>query len=145
MDTGLPYHGTMTFDSADIAWLESSGNLFNTVVHEMGHVLGIGTLWAMKSLITGSGTANPVFTGPLATAEYNRIFGTSAVGVPVESSGGSGTAGAHWRESVFGNEAMTGWLDTGIRNPISRITVAALADQGYTVDLNAADNFVPPS
>jgi parallel beta-helix repeat protein len=145
LDTWLPYHATMTFDSADIAWLESSGNLLKTVVHEMGHALGVGTLWLMKNLVSGAGTANPIYTGPRATAEYNRIFGTSAIGVPVESSGGSGTADVHWRDSVFGNEVMTGWLDMDITNPISRITVASLADEGYTVDLNAADNYVPPS
>jgi hypothetical protein len=29
--------------------------------------------------------------------------------VPVENSGGSGTRDAHWRESEFGNEVMTGY------------------------------------
>src|SRR5262249_58958527 len=38
----LPYHGTMTFDSADLASLEANGELFDVVLHEMGHVLGIG-------------------------------------------------------------------------------------------------------
>src|SRR4029079_16595748 len=93
-DTALPYHGTMSFDSADIASLEANGDLFNVVLHEMGHVLGIGTLWGMKGLLSGSGTTSPVFTGSQATAAYNAIFGTSATAVPVENSGGSGTAEA---------------------------------------------------
>ena len=38
--TYWPVHGTMQFDSYDLAWLESSGGLYYTVLHEMGHVLG---------------------------------------------------------------------------------------------------------
>ena len=79
-----------------------------------------------------------------ATAEYNAIFHTSATSVPVENTGGSGTADAHWRESVFGNELMTGWLNSGITNPLSRITVASMADLGYQVNMNAADSYTPP-
>jgi hypothetical protein len=61
----------------------------------------------------------------------------------VENTGGSGTANVHWRESVFGNELMTGWL-SGSTQPLSRITVGSLADIGYQVDMNAADQYTPP-
>jgi hypothetical protein len=140
----LPYHGEMTFDSADLAWLESSGQLLDVVIHEMGHVIGVGTLWQFKFMVAGGGTSNPIFTGARATAEYNRIFGTSAVGVPVENTGGGGTADMHWRDSVFGAEMMTGYLNTGSANPISRVTVASFADLGYAVNMDAADNYTPP-
>jgi hypothetical protein len=133
----LPYYGTMQFDSADLAWMEASGTLYYTVLHEMGHVLGIGTLWELRGLLWGAGTTNPRFIGPYATATYNAIYGTSAFGVPVESTGGSGTRDSHWRESLFGNEVMTGWVDDG-HNPISRITIASLRDLGYHVNMNAA-------
>ena len=36
--------------------------------------------------------------------------------------------------SVFGNELMTGFLNAG-RNPLSRLTIAALQDMGYEVRL----------
>jgi len=136
--TLLPYHGTMEFDSADMAWMESSGTLYYTVLHEMGHVLGFGTLWEARGLLWGAGTANPRFIGPNATATYNAIYGTSAIGVPVEAGGGEGTRDSHWRESVFANEVMTGWVDSGF-NPISRVTVASLRDLGYQVNMSAAD------
>lgn len=138
----LPVHGTMRFDTADLAMLESSGGLFYTVFHEMGHVLGIGTLWSYKGLLTGAGTSDPRFIGPKATAEYNAIFGVNESGVPVENTGGSGTRDAHWRESAFGREVMTGYLNAGV-NPASRVTVASLADLGYAVNLDAADLYVP--
>jgi hypothetical protein len=139
----LPYHGVMEFDSADLSALQSSGGLVYTVLHEMGHILGIGTLWTSKGLLSGASTSNPIFTGPQATAAYNALFGTSATGVPVENSGGSGTRNAHWRETRFGNELMTGYLNTG-SNPLSRVTVGSLADLGYTVDLSRADPYNPP-
>lgn len=140
----LPVHGTMRFDTADLAMLESSGGLFHTIFHEMGHVLGIGTLWSYKGLLAGSGTADPRFTGPKATAEYNALFGRAEGSVPVENTGGSGTREGHWRESVFDTEVMTGWLDAG-SNPASRVTLASLADMGYVVNMTAADFFAPPA
>ena len=45
--------------------------------------------------------------------------------------GGAGTADSHWRESVLSNELMTGFLDAGVANPITRLTVAQFADLGY--------------
>jgi hypothetical protein len=35
---------------------------------------------------------------------------------------------------------MTGWLNPG-SNPLSELTVESLWDMGYSVDLDAADNF----
>jgi hypothetical protein len=141
--SSLPITGIMEFDSADLANLEASGQLFNVIVHEMGHVLGIGTIWRNRGVISGAGTANPVFTGANAVAAYNQIFGTSATSVPVENTGGAGTRDGHWRESVFQNELMTGFLNSGT-NPLSRITVGSLADIGYQVDLNSGDPYSPP-
>src|SRR4029078_2809360 len=85
----LPYHGTMQFDSADLASMLSNGTLLSVIEHEMGHVLGIGTVWGDKGLLVGAGTTNPIFVGAQATAAYNSIFGTNVSGVPVENTGGS--------------------------------------------------------
>lgn len=141
--TRLPYHGSMEFDSADLASMEADGSLLAVITHEIGHVLGIGTLWQSKGLLVGAGTSNPLFTGTQAVAAYNAIFGTNAVGVPVENSGGSGTRDSHWRESTFNNEIMTGYINSG-SNPLSRVTVASLADLGYTVNIAAADPYSRP-
>ncbi len=138
--TFLPFHGVMHFDSADMASMEASGQLFAVVVHEMGHVLGFGTIWRHLGLLSGFGGSNPAFTGAQATAEYNARFGTTASGVPVEAGGGAGTAYGHWRESVFGSELMTGWINRG-STPLSRVTAASMADMGYVVDMSAADPF----
>ena len=60
--------------------------------------------------------------------------------VPVENMGGVGTADGHWRESVFGSELMTGFIGAG-QSPLSIVTLASLADQGYGVDLATADPY----
>jgi hypothetical protein len=140
----LPYHGIMEFDSADVASMTSNGTLLSVILHEMGHVLGVGTIWDLKGLLTGEGTSNPRFTGAQAVAAYNSIFGTTATSVPVENTGGGGTRDSHWRESMFRTEIMTGWIGPGTNMPISRITVGSLADLGYTVNMATADAYVPP-
>jgi hypothetical protein len=139
----LPIRGTMSFDTADLAQLEANGGLFNVIVHEMGHVLGVGTLWQRLGLLQGAGTSNPTFLGRNASQEFRTLMGGITRGVPVENTGGPGTAGGHWRETVFGHELMTGFLDPGI-NPISRMTIASLQDMGYVVNPDAADRYSLP-
>ncbi|MFP6765405.1 MAG: leishmanolysin-related zinc metalloendopeptidase, partial [Planctomycetaceae bacterium] len=142
--SALPSRGIMEFDGADLDELESSGDLLNVILHEMGHVIGIGTIWGNLGLTQNAGDEIH-FTGSQAIAEYQSIFNTSDNFVPVETDGGPGTAGGHWDEETFANELMTGFLDGGVTNPISRITVGALADMGYQVNLNAADPYSPPA
>lgn len=136
----IPYYGVIWMDQSDVARLDQDGRLFSVALHEMGHTLGFGTIWEFKGLVSGAGTANPLFTGSQATAEYNARFGRNDAGVPLETGGGPGTAEGHWRQSVFGGELMVGWLGLGPR-PLSRITVASFADLGYVVDFTAADPF----
>lgn len=143
-DSGLPYLGRMEFDTADLDRLEDDGSLVDVILHEMGHVLGFGALWDDLGLLDLSNPADPRFTGALATAEYNALFGVNESSVPVESEGGAGTALSHWGDDLFGNELMTGFIDRGI-NPLSRISIASLADIGYTVNMDAADLYTVPA
>ncbi|HYO25409.1 MAG TPA: SdrD B-like domain-containing protein, partial [Lacipirellulaceae bacterium] len=142
----LPISGEMQFDIDDVEELIEEGQFDEVILHEMGHVLGIGTIWDLLDLLEGDGTPNPSFTGTRATAEYNAIFGANAAGVPVEGNqGGSGTLYAHWDEEALDNELMTGFLNPNQFNPLSRITAASMADLGYQVYLNAADSYSEPS
>src|SRR5439155_22547292 len=79
----LPYHGSMQLDPADLASMQANGTLLGVIEHEMGHVLGIGTLWQTKGLLVGGGTSDPRFVGAQAVAQYDAIFNTTATGVPV--------------------------------------------------------------
>lgn len=143
--SSLPFFGIMEFDSADVGRMVSQGTFTDVILHEMGHVLGLGTLWDFKDLVQGLGTSNPIYTGANAVKEYQTLSGTTATSVPVENTGGGGTAGGHWRESVFNTEIMTGYAEApGVPMPISRMTVGALKDLGYTVDYGAADPYSLP-
>jgi hypothetical protein len=144
----LPVIGMMQFDVADLNALEASGRLSAVILHEMGHVLGIGTLWSLMGLLQNSSTAaaplDTYFSGAGAIAGFNAIGGNTYTGgqkVPVENTGGAGTMNGHWRESVLQNELMTGFLNSNVANPLSVLTVRSLADMGYTVDPAAADPF----
>jgi hypothetical protein len=141
----LPVLGVMTFDTDDLDDLVSFDLLEEVVVHEMGHVLGIGTLWPVQGLLAepvSQGGTDPHFTGAQAITAFNAAGGTDYPDqkVPVETEGGPGTEDSHWRESVFDNELMTGFINLGA-NPLSAITVRSLADQGYTVNPAGADPY----
>ena len=143
----LPYTGVMRFDSADLAAMGANGTLTNVILHEMGHVLGIGTLWDTKNLLNITDPADPKYTGINGLREYRTLVGDpAATGVPVENTGGAGTADSHWRETVFKTELMTGYAERpGVSMPISRMTVGSLQDLGYTVNYAAADPYVLPA
>ena len=143
---GLPWKGTMEFDSADVVAMESNGTFSKVIQHEMAHVLGFGTLWAGFNLVNGLGTANPTYTGANALREYKSIFATPATSVPVENVGRVGSVGSHWRESLFHTELMTSIAENnGTAMPISRITVGQFADLGYTVNYAQADAYTKPA
>ncbi len=139
----LTITGRMRFDTADLANLESNGTLGSVILHEMGHVIGIGTRWSSLNLLVGRGSDMPFFTGPSAIAAF---YGALAPGatfnqevVPVENSGGPGTRDGHWRESILDQELMTGFNDA--QNFLSAITSSSLRDMGYVVDDAQSDPF----
>ena len=143
----IPARGRMTFDTADLEQMEQRGTLNDVITHEMGHVIGVsGLIWGFKGLLNGAGTENPTFEGRSAMEEYGRLRGDGSepTPVPVENEGGPGTAGSHWREKVFLNELMSGFI-AAAGNPISRVTVGSLRDMGYVVDMDAAEPYDLPN
>lgn len=143
-ESKLPMLGFFELDSDDLDALVNRNVLDDVVLHEMGHVLGIGTLWNYKrTLLVGAGTDDPYFTGSQARGAFASVGGNGYGGatVPVENSGSAGTRDTHWRTSLFGAELMQGVVQPG-GMPLSAITVASLADLGYPVSLAAADRYV---
>ena len=135
--------GIMQFDVDDVVALETSGRFRDVVLHEMGHVFGVGSLWNFKGLITGRGTGDPFFTGPSGRMAFTAsapAAGFPGNAVPVENSGGGGTRDVHWRETILRNELMTGFLNSGT-NPLSALTAASLRDEGYIVNDAVSDPF----
>ena len=154
-DAHLTLYGTMEFDVAEFepgGAFENPKVYADTVVHEMGHVIGIGTLWTLTQNTAGvqespptvnPGLPNPAydprFTGKAATTEYQTLLAAAGLAsepdVPIANTGGPGNYNGHWRELTFDDELMTPYL--GGNELLSRLTAASLGDVGYTVDVDA--------
>lgn len=123
-ETHLPVLGCMAFDL-------KRANLWITGLHEIGHVLGFGTIWDDLDLFQNP-EGNTHFAGPRAIAAFNDAGGRNYTGakVPVASDW------VHWGPRFLG-ELM-------VRNgggALSAVTVQSLADLGYGVDVTQADPY----
>lgn len=136
------YMGTTGIDPADVGF----ANLTAVLTHEMGHALGIGSFWKYHmffdefpdlGLVAGMATATPTYTGRNGVAQFNSYSGGSATSVPVQP-----IVVGHWDEAALGSELMTPMANEG-RNPLSRVTLGALADLGYTVNYGRAESWTP--
>jgi hypothetical protein len=141
----LSVYGIMFFDVDDLDFLEDIGFFDEVVIHEMGHVLGFGTLWDFGRNLLEGGAPDPRFTGPLAFAAFDDLGGSGTV--PVEGDqGGSGTLFSHWDEATFFNELMTGFLNSSASaNLLSDVSVASMGDLGYGVNLGTGDRYRLPN
>lgn len=143
-DSLIPARGLVEFDKADLELIEKQDALLSVLTHELGHVLGIGTLWPQHNLIEDADSDAPLYVGSHGMAAYGRLLGHNRpTKVPIDRSGMEGTRLGHWCESVFGNELMTGFLNKGV-NPLSELTAASLRDLGYEVNTHAADPYKLP-
>ena len=173
----FPRSGVITLNQSHIEAMKTNiradgtNDLYNVVTHELGHILGIGILFALSDANFGYTTSNNeteyMYIGENALREYTASFppyfsNVTYVGIPIEEDGGSGTAIYHPEEGNLGsgvvssnnrtymgvhypgmqNEIMTGWRDSGSSNlPLSRISIGFLEDIGYSVDYSKADAF----
>ena len=129
----------------------ASADWINVLTHELGHALGIGIFWRstyqpigaippQNDFLLGSGYA-------LAQTGYNTIVSDSSLTkIPLEISGGGGTASAHWEDNLrpssatgslgknypgLVNELMVGYYDQGMDSKITKLSIGVLLDFGY--------------
>jgi Leishmanolysin len=141
---GTTIVGHMKLDIADVKLLLDAGTFDDVFLHEIGHVLGIGTHFVSQG-ITGTEAQQCPYKAVHASAEYQKISGCSVV--PMETTGkiGDGTYCSHWDEDCLKNELMTGVINLNGPNPLSRVTIGGLEDLGYAVDYSFADSYTASS
>lgn len=132
-----------------------------TALHEFGHVLLHGNpRWGellRNHTNSGDSARDTHFAGPLAIEAFDSAGGTAyqeGSKVPVQSVHRLGFPdNVHWRSSVLKGELMNtnggtnypccGTFD-GNGGTLSAITVQALADLGYEVNVEASDDYALP-
>jgi hypothetical protein len=92
-----------------------------TIIHEIGHTLGIG--WEIWDTLYDRGTGRFY---PDAIARLTMLEP-----MVVELEGGPGTAFAHWDEERFDKELMTGYKDNG--EHVLPVTIDIMEILGHTV------------
>ena len=156
-ESHLPAVSWMKFDETFYGSL-SDERLKSVILHEMAHALGFSaTAHRWKHYLRGRRKYDRIgdeipdthFLGPLATAAFNDAGGGDYAGAktPVENGVTRFTSGSvdhHWRESVLGDELMTSLFDFDEAAPLSAVTIQALADIGYVVDVTQADPYTLP-
>ena len=148
---------------------DNQTSLYHVLLHEIGHILGIGTFWNMNGSPVSSytddddGSTKYYYTGENALREYKYYIpeiSHTIIGLPIEDNGGSGTADVHPEEGAEGtsssnnryingffhpgldNELMSGWMENFPRStPLSRISLGFLEDMGFGVDYSQVDDY----
>ena len=152
-----------SYDSM-IGETRTDGNttLYYVLMHEIGHIIGIGPYFGHKNsprvAYEENGVTKYYYTGANALAKYRMYMNDDAlVGIPIEDDGGAGTANVHPEENrieghtrhIGGHphqgldeELMTGWTESGNTiMPLSAVSIGFLEDMGYEVDYSYADEY----
>eukprot|EP00924_Labyrinthula_sp_SR-Ha-C_P010779 maker-scaffold_35-snap-gene-1.53-mRNA-1 protein AED:0.01 eAED:0.01 QI:105/1/1/1/1/1/3/211/397 len=163
----LSAFGLMQFDSDDLEVLDSQGALDDVILHEMLHVVGFGSLWDYKGdLLVDpvwtyydnggkyyNSAARPRFIGQSAISEFEALGEDGSNGVPIEDgivdgvrvlgrSNSEGSVDSHLDLDMFSSALMTYSIDyREDSHPLTRVTLGSLADLGYTVNMDEADEY----
>lgn len=165
--------GTLYLNSNLLNYLKETvfkngkSKLHYTVLHEIGHILGIGAFWdktfnsaPVNSYKNKNNQNILLYQGENALKEYRNYYkNENLIGIPIEDDGGYGTKNVHPEETIdehkfningvdishpgLYHELMTGWNNHTTLTPLSRITIGFLDDLGYKVNYDYADDFVP--
>ncbi len=126
---------------------------YEVMLHELGHVFGIGTYWysgdvRLVNLPSSARRVDTHFPGPTAVAAFDAAGGSGYTGgkVPVTNDPAEDAdAGGHWRSVLCGEIMTRGNCPGEELNVVSAITLGALADLGWIVDMSVAEDYMLPS
>ncbi len=137
---GTPIVCTVVFNWEVLDDLMQTGELEHLASHEFGHCLGFyDSHFRRRGVISNNG-GDAHFTGQLAIEAFDAAGGRDYQANKVPTSSDF----QHWRESVFGSENMSALFVSGEAQQLSAITLQAMADMGYTVNLSFADDYELP-
>lgn len=120
----------------------------NVFTHELCHALGLGIFW---NLYYEPAPEDNFLNGLAWSATqrgYNNVVGLQRYKIPIETTGGVGTASSHWEDNYRGpeapgslgvgypavtNELMVGFYDAGLTRIISHLTLGHFVDLGYVL------------
>ncbi len=120
-------------------------DLYETALHEIGHILGLG-LWAYSTSpeswreLFRDGDGDGHFAGPRAVAAFDAAGGEAYVGGKVPLEDRISSTNIHWRKRVIPGDIMA----PGGGSLLTAISIQALADLGYEVDVSKADPYTLP-
>ncbi len=150
-NNNMPRVGFIIIDSDDIDRYARLRLMEALMVHEIGHSLGIGTIWEIKNSqgkyirqwVTPETKSTPwFFERPNAQLAESELTENPLGPFPqVEDVGGDGSARCHWKYEKYPGEVMTQGMHYG-KPVVSILTIRSLADLGYEVDVTQADKLV---
>ena len=127
--------GSLQDLTTSLTYPSGKTRLYYLMLHEIGHVLGIGFYWIKEtfdinnipvSTYLDNNITKSYYTGTAGLREYKNLFKNQQlvfntqdfVGIPIEDDGGSGTANGHLEEgSLFDNTSRNNRYIENIFHP----------------------------
>jgi hypothetical protein len=126
--------------------LKGGGNLYiniqananswvDVMKHEIGHIMGIGlnSYWN-NSVLSGNLLDGSKFPISLQEYKYSYNGDPAATNIPL------GPGDGHFSEDIFDRELMTPYSNAPYDQPATRLTLGALSDMGWSIDMTKSES-----